>query len=455
MIYTVEELNRISGSRLAVNGRIYLDNKGNKYKGTVNGRIEQINISDRNVNIKLEVDDTPQSLKNFLVNLKNFTESSIELLKNLLSNKQDRLISGENIKTINNESLLGSGNIIISGSSYDGDPTIIDQDSNHRFVTDTEKSTWNSKANGTHTHAISDVTNLQTSLDGKANTSHTHSISDVSGLQTALDGKQASGSYANASHTHSISDVTNLQTSLDGKASTLHTHAISDVTNLQTTLDGKASSSHTHTASNITDFNSSVDARIALQQDESAVLAYKALGSNIKAETVNFPLVICNTSSNLTDNQIRWTAVYLKEADTLTGARVYMRVQGAYTGDNTNGAALYTYSGGTLTQVAVSANTSNLWTAAANGRLNIPFTSTYSASAGLYFVAILYNQATQTTAPAVATGTALNNAAMGGTAYEFTNSAKLYGTSNSNTLPASIAMSSITASTAPTWVALY
>jgi len=32
--------------------------------------------------------------------------------------------------------------------------------------------------------------------------SHTHAISDVTGLQTALDGKQAAGSYAAASHTH-------------------------------------------------------------------------------------------------------------------------------------------------------------------------------------------------------------------------------------------------------------
>jgi hypothetical protein len=46
---------------------------------------------------------------------------------------------------------------------------------------------------------------------------HTHAVADVTGLQTALDGKQASGSYAAASHGHAISDVTGLQTALDGK----------------------------------------------------------------------------------------------------------------------------------------------------------------------------------------------------------------------------------------------
>jgi hypothetical protein len=35
------------------------------------------------------------------------------------------------------------------------------------------------KASTSHTHAISDVTNLQTTLDGKASTSHTHNASAV------------------------------------------------------------------------------------------------------------------------------------------------------------------------------------------------------------------------------------------------------------------------------------
>lgn len=37
--------------------------------------------------------------------------------RDMLSNKQDTLISGTNIKTINNTSILGSGNIDIQGGS--------------------------------------------------------------------------------------------------------------------------------------------------------------------------------------------------------------------------------------------------------------------------------------------------------------------------------------------------
>lgn len=38
-----------------------------------------------------------------------------------------------------------------------------------------------------HTHAISDVTNLQSTLNNKANASHTHTMSNVSGLEDKLD----------------------------------------------------------------------------------------------------------------------------------------------------------------------------------------------------------------------------------------------------------------------------
>ena len=103
-----------------------------------------------------------------------------------------------------------------------------------------------------HNHAIADVTNLQTALDGKAAIVHDHEILDVTGLQTALDSKADDADLAakaDVVHVHAIADVTNLQTALDGKADdadlaakadAIHVHTIADVTGLQTALDGKA-----------------------------------------------------------------------------------------------------------------------------------------------------------------------------------------------------------------------
>lgn len=61
-----------------------------------------------------------------------------------------------------------------------------------------------------------------------ASESHTHSISNVTNLQSTLDGKQPKGDYAT---TMALTD------GLAGKANTSHTHTVADVTNLQTTLN--------------------------------------------------------------------------------------------------------------------------------------------------------------------------------------------------------------------------
>lgn len=61
-----------------------------------------------------------------------------------------------------------------------------------------------------------------------ASESHTHSISNVTNLQSTLDGKQPKGDYATSKA---------LTDGLAGKANTSHTHAVADVTDLQPTLD--------------------------------------------------------------------------------------------------------------------------------------------------------------------------------------------------------------------------
>lgn len=61
-----------------------------------------------------------------------------------------------------------------------------------------------------------------------ASESHTHSISNVTNLQSTLDGKQPKGDYAT---TKALTD------GLAGKANTSHIHTVADVTDLQTTLD--------------------------------------------------------------------------------------------------------------------------------------------------------------------------------------------------------------------------
>ena len=102
----------------------------------------------------------------------------------------------------------------------------------------------NKKANSSHSHSISNITNLQSTLDSKSDTGHNHDerYYTETEMNTKLNGK------ANSSHSHSISNITNLQSALDGKSDTGHNHdeRYYTETEMDKKLNGKADSNHTH-----------------------------------------------------------------------------------------------------------------------------------------------------------------------------------------------------------------
>ena len=73
---------------------------------------------------------------------------------------------------------------MVSGSGYDGNPAVITQDSTHRFVTDTEKTTWDSKANGlgSDDNYVTDAEKVKLSNLSGTNTGD----QDLSGKQDTL-----------------------------------------------------------------------------------------------------------------------------------------------------------------------------------------------------------------------------------------------------------------------------
>lgn len=88
----------------------------------------------------------------------------------------------------------------------------------------------------------------KTVVDSSLSSSSTNPVQNKV-VTSALGGK------ANSSHSHSISNITNLQSALDSKSATGHTHddRYYTETEMNTKLNGKANSSHTHTASQISD----------------------------------------------------------------------------------------------------------------------------------------------------------------------------------------------------------
>jgi hypothetical protein len=131
-----------------------------------------------------------------------------------------------------------------------------------------------------HNHLISDVTNLQTTLDGKSNTGHTHAIADVTNLQTTLNGK------SDTTHTHAYSSLTSIPTSFTPSA---HSHVATDVTQDAThrfvtdteksTWNGKQSPATTLSGYGITDAytKTQIDTSLAGKSDTGHTHAYSSL----------------------------------------------------------------------------------------------------------------------------------------------------------------------------------
>ena len=115
----------------------------------------------------------------------------------------------------------------------------------------------------------------------------------------------------------------------------------------------------------------------------------KLFGWNIINTANSFNWFDYGTTNFMVNQQASYTAIYLPDC-TATGIQWFKAVAAAYTPNNFNGAALYSFNNtSTLTQVAISANSSTGWTTA-SAIAQFPFTSTIALSAGIYYIALLY-----------------------------------------------------------------
>lgn len=96
-IYTQDELKRINDARTAIPGHRYIDTWGNNYIGT----------SYRKIN---SLAGTSAVWGNITGSISDQTD-----IVDLFATKQDLLVSGVNIKTINGASILGPGDLLITG----------------------------------------------------------------------------------------------------------------------------------------------------------------------------------------------------------------------------------------------------------------------------------------------------------------------------------------------------
>ena len=135
--------------------------------------------------------------------------ASEKLIKDSLDGKQASLVSGTNIKTINNESLLGSGNITIQGGGGSGGSYINDfygDSSTNELVIDYDTgvsqadivTSWSSTTSDTNVPSEKLTKN---SLDDKVSKSSTAGLLKNDG--TVMTSGTGSSNWAVGNHTHS------------------------------------------------------------------------------------------------------------------------------------------------------------------------------------------------------------------------------------------------------------
>jgi hypothetical protein len=177
-----------------------------------------------------------------------------------------------------------------------------------------------------------------------------------------------------------------------------------------------------------------------------------ALGAGVIAQTFDVQFSTATVFHTLSDRQCDFVSIYISSATTLTGVKWIQHTAGNYTGDQYNGWGLFSYSGGTLTLVASTTNDANIWKGTSGTSQSVAFSSTYSAAEGVYFLAALYNQSAQTTAPVLKAKTSNGS----NTSSILTNSAKLGGyTLANNSLAASLAISTVTDNPIFYWASVY
>ncbi|EAX77333.1 hypothetical protein TVAG_563240 [Trichomonas vaginalis G3] len=131
---------------------------------------------------------------------------------------------------------------------------------------------------------------------------HTHpELADKTYVDNKMSSEvtRAENEYSKKTHTHSISDITNLQETLNSKSAVGHTHTSSEITDLNVSLEKKANKNHTHTS-----FTT-----VAIESIEGTV--EETGGDAIYCKPPNFPQGLTSDDDITTMRNIRCKDVYV------------------------------------------------------------------------------------------------------------------------------------------------
>lgn len=126
-MYTSQEINRISGSRLAIYNRQYLQDNGDIWVGTADNRLKRLFIKDKTIGVELNATDPTLSLNDYLKDLKVSTELTQDFMNSYKwaqkNGYKEFIYTGDNIsKQIIYTNNSPSANILFTVNyTYTGD----------------------------------------------------------------------------------------------------------------------------------------------------------------------------------------------------------------------------------------------------------------------------------------------------------------------------------------------
>ena len=173
-----------------------------------------------------------------------------------------------------------------AGTAYDTLKELGDLIDNNQDAIEALETVASGKADAVHSHAIADVSGLQSALDGKAASSHGTHVTYDSTNKPKMDGTAAFGtsaSVARADHVHPTDTSRASQTALD---------------NLTTVVNGKADSGHGHDA-----------ATTSTAGFMTAAMVTKLNGIATGATKVTVDTALSATSTNPVQNKVVNTAL--------------------------------------------------------------------------------------------------------------------------------------------------
>lgn len=268
----------------------------------------------------------------------------------------------DNPATSGGSSFSGSYNDLIDKPVIPDALSDLSADATHRTVTDSEKNTWNGKADTSHNHAIGDVTNLSTTLSGKADTSHNH--------DTAYEAK-------NSNIQSHISDTSNP-----------HSTTANQVLPSQTGNSGKVLSTDGTNTSWTTPTGASYSSTTPLAGGTAAVGTEEAAarGDHVHPRCSGYALFFQCTNSSLTastsyrfagyaqtlntDGQSQYVRVYIPKSGTIKSAYGVLKIAGTTAATGTITLNI-DKNGSSLTEITNSLTASSVNNPISNGSLSL------------------------------------------------------------------------------------